>query len=52
MVSPAFTQIEAMWCRCGRFGHKMIHGPDNQIFVFGGSTAAVRPGQNDVSMEI
>jgi len=26
-----------------RFGHKMIHGPDNQIFVFGGSAAAV-PG--------
>ncbi|OLP99685.1 hypothetical protein AK812_SmicGene17740 [Symbiodinium microadriaticum] len=23
-----------------RFGHKMIHGPDNQIFVFGGSTSA------------
>ncbi|CAJ1362142.1 unnamed protein product, partial [Effrenium voratum] len=21
-----------------RFGHKMIHGPDNQIFVFGGSS--------------
>eukprot|EP00439_Symbiodinium_sp_Y106_P026640 s1201_g3.t1 len=31
-----------------RFGHKMIHGPDNQIFVFGGSTSAsgapVQPG--------
>ena len=25
---------------CDRFGHKMIHGPDNQIFVFGGSTSA------------
>lgn len=24
----------------GRFGHKLIHGPDNQIFVFGGSTSA------------
>eukprot|EP00913_Durusdinium_trenchii_P003591 g3322.t1 len=23
-----------------RFGHKLIHGPDNQIFVFGGSTSA------------
>eukprot|EP00435_Cladocopium_sp_Y103_P052647 s759_g16.t1 len=27
-----------------RFGHKMIHGPDNQIFVFGGSTGAAVPG--------
>jgi len=31
-----------------RFGHKMIHGPDNQLLVFGGSTsvsgAAAQPG--------